>query len=297
MDLLNAMQSFRRVVERNSFNKAAAELGLSPAGIGKQVRWLEQRLNAVLLSRTTRTMSLTDTGHAYYQECCRLLDELDSLERATAADSVELSGRLRLNAPLSFSVAVLGPLLARFMAAYPQLKVELTLTDRVLDVVSEGFDLSLRVRTALPDSSLVARPLGKVEQLICAAPAYLAARGTPAIPAELAQHDCLAYRLAEMPGRWALRGPEGETLVTLPVRFSADNSLMLAQMLAAGAGIGTLPSFVARSLLDEGRLRTVLPGYSLAARTAYAVYPSNRHLPRKVRVLLDFLAEELPALL
>nr|WP_221208176.1 LysR family transcriptional regulator [Pseudoduganella violacea] len=291
------MQSFRRVVELSSFNQAAAELGLSPAGIGKQVRWLEQRLNAVLLSRTTRTMRLTDTGHAYYQECCRLLDELESLERATAADSVELSGRLRLNAPLSFSVAVLGPLLARFMAAYPQLKVELTLTDRLLDVVSEGFDLSLRVRTALPDSSLVARPLGKVEQLICAAPAYLAARGTPATPAELALHDCLAYRLAEMPGRWALRGPEGESLIALPVRFSADNSLMLAQMLAAGAGIGTLPSFVARPLLDEGRLHTVLPGYSLAARTAYAVYPSNRHLPRKVRVLLDFLAEELPTLL
>lgn len=297
MDLLNAMQSFRRVVERNSFNRAAAELGLSPAGIGKQVRWLEQRLNAVLLSRTTRTMSLTDTGHAYYQECCRLLDELDSLERATAADSVELSGRLRLNAPLSFSVAVLGPLLARFMAAYPQLKVELTLTDRLLDVVSEGFDLSLRVRTALPDSSLVARPLGKVEQLLCAAPAYLAAHGTPAGPAELAGHACLAYRLSEMPGRWTLRGAEGEVQVELPVRFSVDNSLMLAQMLAAGSGIGALPSFVARPLLDAGQLQTVLPGYRLAARTAYAVYPSNRHLPRKVRVLLDFLAEELPALL
>lgn len=297
MDKLAAMHAFRRVVERGSFSKAAEELGLSPAGIGKQVRWLEQGLNAALLLRTTRTMRLTDTGRAYFQECCRLLDELDELERSTSGERAAMKGRVRINAPMSLSLAVLSPLLARFMDQYPEIDIELTMADRLLDVVAEGFDLSLRVRTTLPDSSLIVRAAGKVEQWLCASPGYLHRHGAPRQPHDLLSHRALAFRLAEAPGLWRLEGEGGTLEIEPPVRMWLDNSLMLGQMLAAGQGIGSLPSFIARPMLAQGALERVLPGWHLQPRVAYIVYPGNRHLQTKVRALSDFLAAELPALL
>ncbi|NQD94317.1 LysR family transcriptional regulator, partial [Pseudomonas sp. CrR25] len=146
MDLFSTMRTFRRVVELDSFGKAAEDLGQSTAAVSKQVRQLEARLGTLLLLRTTRRMSLSETGRAYYAECCRLLDELEALERTTVEGSEDVSGNLRINAPLSFSHKVLSPLLAQFMARYPRLSVELTLDDRLLDVVAEGFDVSLRIR-------------------------------------------------------------------------------------------------------------------------------------------------------
>jgi DNA-binding transcriptional LysR family regulator len=185
--------------------------------------------------------------------------------------------------------------LAQFMARYPQLAVELTLDDHLLDVVAEGFDVSLRIRATLADSTLIARRLGEVEQIICAAPGYLAARGTPLSIEDLRQHDLLAYRLADHPGSWRLDGPEGAVNIELPARFSVDNSLMLSDMLLAGVGIGALPSFVARPALERGELIQVLPQHELARRSIYALYPSSRHLQQKVRVFVDFLAAALRA--
>ncbi|ERO64996.1 hypothetical protein P308_21210 [Pseudomonas piscis] len=179
MDVLMAMRTFRRVVERASFSLAAADLGQSTAAVSKQVRQLEERLGSLLILRTTRRMSLSEAGQSYFTECCHLLDELDALERATQAGSSEPGGRLRVNAPLSFGLKVLSPILVAFMQRYPQLQVDLTLNDQVLDVVGEGFDVSLRIRRQLEDSSLIARHLGQVEQVICAAPAYLQAQGAP----------------------------------------------------------------------------------------------------------------------
>jgi DNA-binding transcriptional LysR family regulator len=297
MDKLAAMVAFRRVVERGSFSKAAEELGLSPAGIGKQVRWLEQELHATLLLRTTRTMRLTDTGHAYFQECCRLLDELDELERCTSGAQAAMQGRVRINAPMSLSLTVLAPLLARFMDRYPDIDVELTMADRLLDVVAEGFDLSLRVRTTLPDSSLVVRAAARVDQWLCAAPAYLRRHGAPQKPSDLLAHCALAFRLAEAPGLWRLEGPDGVCEIEPRVRMWLDNSLMLGQMLATGQGVGSLPSFIARPLLAQGQLERVLPDWQLQPRVAYIVYPGKRHLQSKVRALSDFLAAELPAML
>jgi DNA-binding transcriptional LysR family regulator len=289
------MRVFRRVVERASFSKAAEDLRQSTAAISKQVRQLEERLGSLLLIRTTRRMSLSETGRAYFTECCRLLDELDALERSTATGGGEVAGRLRVNAPLSFGLKVLSPVLAQFMARYPQLAVELTLDDHLLDVVAEGFDVSLRIRATLADSTLIARRLGEVEQIICAAPGYLAARGTPLSIEDLRQHDLLAYRLADHPGSWRLDGPEGAVNIELPARFSVDNSLMLSDMLLAGVGIGALPSFVARPALERGELIQVLPQHELARRSIYALYPSSRHLQQKVRVFVDFLAAALRA--
>ncbi|NBV17312.1 LysR family transcriptional regulator [Janthinobacterium sp.] len=291
MDVLAHMRVFRAVVERDSFSKAALELNQSAAAISKQVRQLEERLGTLLLVRTTRRMSLSDGGRAYYLECCRLLDEIAALEVATRGCAGKVAGRLRVNAPLSFGLKVLSPLLPAFMARYPDVRPELTLDDRLRDVVGEGYDVSLRIRAALADSTLVARRLGDVEQMICAAPAYLARRGTPRQATDLHGHDCLAYRLADSPGVWQLDGPEGASSIVLPVRFSADNSLMLADMLVAGIGVGALPSFIAAPLLASGALARVLPSHAMARRGVYALTPDGRHVPQRVRAFCDFLAE------
>lgn len=295
MDVLAHMRVFRAVVERDSFSKAALELNQSAAAISKQVRQLEERLGTLLLVRTTRRMSLSDGGRAYYLECCRLLDEIAALEVATRGCAGKVAGRLRVNAPLSFGLKVLSPLLPVFMQRYPEIQLELTLDDRLRDVVGEGYDVSLRIRAALADSTLVARRLGDVEQMICAAPAYLARRGTPQRALDLHGHDCLAYRLADSPGIWQLDGPEGASNIVLPVRFSADSSLLLADMLVAGIGVGALPSFVAAPLLASGALARVLPSHAMARRGVYALTPDGRHVPQKVRAFCDFLAQELQA--
>jgi DNA-binding transcriptional LysR family regulator len=293
MDWLAHMRVFRRVVERKSFSKAALDLEQSTAAISKQVRQLEERLGSLLIIRTTRSMSLSETGRAYFAECCRLLDEFDALERTMTVRGGEPTGRLRVNAPLSFGLKVLSPILAQFIARYPKLMVELTLNDSLLDVVTEGFDVSLRIRASLADSALIARRLGDVQQIICAAPGYLKARGMPPHPDSLREHDLLVYRLADDPGSWHLDGPEGIINVELPARFAVDNSLMLSDMLQAGLGIGALPSFIAFPAIERGELVQVLAEYKMAARTIYALYPSSRHLQQKVTAFVDFLSEAL----
>ncbi|WP_198411894.1 LysR family transcriptional regulator [Microvirga flavescens] len=287
------MRSFRRVIERASFSRAAEDLGLSSAGLGKQIRWLEERLGAVLIQRTTRRMGLTETGRAYYEECCRLLDELDEVERSIATDARHVSGRLQVNAPLSFGLTVLSPILPDFMAQYPDLKIDLTLSDHLLDVVAAGFDISIRIRSELADSSLIARKLADVEQITCAAPAYLEKRGAPLTLDDLHRHDCLAYTLADNPGAWHVNGPKGEASIAIPARLSANNSIMLRDMIVAGMGIGALPSFIAKPEIDRGALMPVLADHTFPRRHVYAVYPTNRHLQNKVRVFLDFLARHL----
>lgn len=293
MDVLLAMRTFRRVIERGSFSKAAVDLNQSTAAVSKQVRQLEARLGSLLILRTTRRMSLSEAGEGYFRECCHLLDELDALEQSTQAHAREPAGCLRVNAPLSFGLKVLSPLLVKFMQRYPLLKVELTLDDHLLDMVSEGFDVSLRIRHQLLDSTLVARRLGAVEQIICAAPAYLHTHGTPSVAEELLHHSCLAYRLSEHPGSWHLEGPDGQTRLTLPVRLAVDNSLLLSDMLVAGLGVGALPSFIALPLLASGQLQRILPQHSMASRSIYALYASNRHLSQKIRLFVDFLLEQL----
>ncbi|AEF44641.1 transcriptional regulator, LysR family [Serratia sp. AS12] len=291
MDVLLAMRAFRRVVERNSFYKAAEDLAVTPAALSKQIKQLEARLATVLIARTTRTMSLTEAGQLYYQEACRLLGEFDALEQTVAASVQQVSGTLRINAPLSFGLMVLSPLLPQFMQRYPELQVELTLDDRVLDVVAAGFDISLRIRRHLPDSSLSARSLGEVQQRICAAPAYLAQYGTPKTVAQLQHHQCLAYSLAEKPGHWHFTLGEENLSVAVNPRLTANNSLMLRDMIGAGLGIGSLPSFVADPEIAAGRLVRLFPDFSSEAHQVFAVYPTRRHVQHKVRLFTDFIRE------
>lgn len=294
MDSFNLMRAFRRIVERGGLARAAEDLGMSAAGLSKQLRALETHLGVVLLHRTTRRMSLTDTGQAYYRECCRLLDELEALERGIAEQHAQVSGRLRVNAPLSFALSTLSPLLPRFMAQHPRLALDLVMEDRLVDTVGEGFDVSLRLRADLEDSSLVARRLASLQQVLCAAPAYLQQHPAPTTVEQLHHHPLLAYSLSDSPGSWPLHGPDGQVTVTLPTRLSANNSLLLRDLLVAGMGIGALPSFLAAPALANGDLQRVLPDHQYPPRIVYAVYPTQRHLQPKVRAFIDFLHEALP---
>ena len=208
MDSFNLMRAFRRIVERGGLARAAEDLGMSPAGLSKQLRTLETHLGVVLLQRTTRRMSLTETGHAYYRECCRLLDELDALERGIAEQRGEVAGRLRVNAPQSFALSTLSPLLPRFLQQHPQLSLDLVMEDRLLDAVGEGFDVSLRLRAELDDSRLVARRLASLQQVLCAAPSYLQQHPVPQAVDDLQAHSVLAYSLSDSPGSWPLLGPD-----------------------------------------------------------------------------------------
>ncbi|WP_370680559.1 LysR family transcriptional regulator [Comamonas sp. GB3 AK4-5] len=287
MDTLTPLRAFRRIVELGSIAKAADALDLSSAALSKQLRALEAQLGAVLIQRTTRRMSLTDTGQAYYAECCRLLDGFDALEQSVRAQSQQVAGRLRVNAPLSFALSTLAPLLARFMQRHPQLQIDLSMEDRLVDAVGQGFDVSIRLSAELADSSLIARRLASLSQMLCASPAYLQQRGRPSSVAALREHALLHYSLAQ-----ADDGLEAPT----EARASVNNSLMLRELLVAGLGIGALPSFLAQPAIAAGQLVALdFPGQSTPARHVYAVYPTQRHLLPKVRAFVDFLAEELPA--
>lgn len=291
MDTLTPLRAFRRIVELGSIAKAADALDLSSAALSKQLRALEAHLGAVLLQRTTRRMSLTDTGQAYYAECCRLLDEFDALEQSVRAQSQQVAGRLRVNAPLSFALSTLSPLLARFMQRHPQLQIDLSMEDRLVDAVGQGFDVSIRLSAELADSSLIARRLASLSQMLCAAPSYLQTHGRPASAAGLRGHALLNYSLAHAP-REAGESPQAPS----EARANVNNSLMLRDLLVAGLGIGALPSFLARPAIAAGQLVALdLADQAAQARHVYAVYPTQRHLLPKVRAFVDFLAEELPA--
>ena len=192
MDTLEAMRVFVAVVERNGFSAAAQALDLSTAGVTRQVAALEKRLSTRLLHRTTRRVSPTSTGAAYYAQCVRLLAEFDALEASIGAQALEPSGTLRINAPVSWGIARLGPLLAGYRARYPQVELDLALSDRLVDMVEEGYDVAIRI-TREPGPALIARRLGEARISLCAAPAYLAARGMPQTPQDLQAHDCLGY--------------------------------------------------------------------------------------------------------
>lgn len=293
MDRLDVMRAYCRIVERMSITRAADDLGLSPALVSKHLKLLEESLGCVLLTRTTRSMSLTEHGRLYYEECRRLLGEIEALDSAMRDKIATPKGRLRVNAPLSFSLVVLAPLMPRFMQAFPDIEIVLDLDDRVLNVVEEGYDVSIRIRAALPDSALVVRPLGAVRQHICAAPSYLAAHGEPERPADLALHAVIGYGLADTAMNWSFESDAGPQTVTPQPRMTVGNSLFLRDILVQGAGIGSLPSFIAEPCFAAQSLRPLLPDFRLPTRRIYAITPTRRGIDAKARVFLDFLQQNL----
>ena len=288
MDKLTSIRAFTRVVQHGSFAAAARELRLSRSAVSKYVIELEQELGSQLLVRTTRSAGPTENGHAYYERCIAILADLEEADLAVTQLQSEPRGLLRVNAPMSFGTLHLGRAVADFMERYPELQIQLVLSDQQIDPVQEGFDVTLRIAD-LPSSSLIARKIAPALRVVCAAPTYLAQHGTPQHPDELRDHACLTYGYLATGVQWKLTGPDGDHWINVPWTLCADNAEVLRDAAVQGRGIALLPTFIAGADLQNGRLRTILTDYKAPEIALYAVYPQTRHLSVKVRVFVDFL--------
>jgi DNA-binding transcriptional LysR family regulator len=287
---LAGMGVFARVVEARSFSAAARALGLSKSAVSKEIARLEDHLGVRLLNRTTRRLALTEAGALFYERCARVLREAAEAERAVQDLGTEPRGLLRLNAPMSFGHLHLAPAVADFLARHPAVRIEMTLEDRVIDVVGEGFDIVVRIAD-LPPSSLVARRIAINRRVVCAAPAYLAVHGTPELPQDLARHNCLNYTYLASGDVWRFRGTGGPVAVRVSGSFSANNGDVLRQAAVAGLGIILMPTFLIGPELQSGALLPILNDYRESDTSIYALYPPTRHVSPKVRAFIDFLVE------
>lgn len=284
-DLLD-MLAFVRVAETGSFARASARMGLSKSIVSRRVARLEQSLGATLLTRTAAGAQRTATGEAYYIRAANILADLEAAREAVAAAASALAGPIRITAPLSFGTGHLGPALADFAAAHPGIEFDIHLDDRAVDLVGDGYDLGVRIGN-LPDSSLVARRIAPVRRVLLASPAYLAARGTPAHPRDIAAHDVLVYANND---RWRFRvGTRWEQVRGTP-RMRANNGDMLRLAAAGGLGLVVLPTFIAAPAIADGSLHLVLPDYALEEAGLYALMPPGRAATARVRALVDHLA-------
>jgi DNA-binding transcriptional LysR family regulator len=291
MSLFDDMTTFVRAVEAGSFSGAARRLGLAKSIVSRRIAALETRLGARLFNRNTRRLSLTEVGVAYADRARQILDDIAEADEIAGRLQGALSGRLSVAAPMSFGLRHLSGAIAAFLSVHPGLEIDLDLNDRTVDLVSEGRDLAIRFGD-LPDSSLIARRLGPSRQVICASPAYLAARGTPQTPAALADHDCLIYSNRPPSELWRFRvGDAWQAPPLGPRRLSANNGESLLDAAIAGLGLTVLPTFIAGDAVAAGDLLVVLGDYALASTSIYAVWPPNRRLSAKVRAFVDFLVE------
>jgi DNA-binding transcriptional LysR family regulator len=292
MDQLSALKAFCRVVEAGGFTAAAAALNVSHTVMSKQVRQLETLLSVQLLNRTTRKLALTEAGLAYYESARRILDELQEADLAVTRHHAAPRGTLRLNAPMAFGTLDVARWLPRFLAHYPELKVDLVCNDRYVDLIDEGFDVALRLARDLPDSTLRAKKLAAVATVLAASPGYLRQHGAPATPHDLARHNCLLYTLMPKPDEWVFSAADGTRIaVAVNGSLQANTGMALRHAALAGTGIVNTASFIVQEDLARGDLVPLLPGYTLRARELYAVYPHNRHLSPKVRAFIDFAGE------
>jgi DNA-binding transcriptional LysR family regulator len=291
--------AFVRVADARSFTIAAEQLGLSRSAVGKCVTRLEDQLGVRLLHRTTRSVTPTDEGEVFYDRCVRILAELEDAELAMASRSEQPRGRLRLDLPVSFGRIHVLPLLHRFMETWPELVVNVTFTDRYVDLIDEGVDLAIRIGGE-EDSRLKGRTLAQHRLITCATPDYLAAHGTPGTPDDLTGHSCLAFTHAGRPTPWRFRTGARDIdrtaldrfeAVAVHGRFCASNAEALRDAALAGYGIAQLATFLVWEDLRAGRLRPVLEPFATSGPPIRAVYPSGRYLSPKVRRFIDAIAE------
>lgn len=290
MDTIEGMRVFVAVAAERSFTAGAARAGISPKLASKYVGQLEARLGAQLLNRTTRSVTLTDTGAAYYERCLTLLADFDEVEAVIHESHGDPKGRIRMTAPTSFGEADLTQALVPFLNAHSKIKVELNLTDRHVSLVEEGFDLGIRI-SSLDDSSLIARKLAPMRVAVCASPEYLAQAGTPDHPNALATHRCIVDTNFRNAPHWPFLIEGERTSVKVDGPFFANTPRATCEMVAAGVGIGMVPLYVAGPFIREGRIVTLMDSYTAFDFGVYAIYPPNRHLTPRVRALVDHLAD------
>jgi DNA-binding transcriptional LysR family regulator len=292
MDLLQAMKTYTAVVEAGSFVGAMEAAGLSKPAVSRHVGELEEHLGTRLLQRTTRRLSMTSEGQAYYLRCKEILSAVQEAEAEVGASTLEAQGPLRIGAPQTFGALHLAGLWGRFAAENPQVTLDIVLSDRTVDLVEEGYDLVVRI-ARLTESSLVTRPLARTRMVLCASPAYLAAHGTPADPKELAGHDVISYSYWASGNTWNFQGAAGEVSVRTRSRIHANNGDTCRAAALADQGIILQPDFLIYEDLRAGSLLELMPDFRAAELGIFAVYPTRKQLPLKVRRLVDFLVTAL----
>lgn len=292
MDRLQSMAVFLRVAELGSFSGAAEQLRLSKSAVSKHVTALEERLGVRLINRTTRRLALTEVGQTYRDYCARIVQEVEEAERAASRQGVEPRGRLKVNAPMTFGFLRLAPLLPGFLARHPAVTVELTLNDRFVDLIEEGYDVAVRIGE-LADSSLTARRLATARFVCAAAGTYLARAGRPERPEDLARHNCLVYTGRRPPDEWRFARDGGTVAVKVAGNLQANNGDALRAAAAGGLGVVYQPDFILAADLEDGRLERLLPDWTTPELPVHAVFPPQRHAFARLRVFLDFLAERL----
>ena len=289
MDRFENMNTFIKVVEAGSITGAADRLGVAKSAVSRRLKELEEYLGVELFHRTTRRMNLTDTGRSFYHQASRILEDVLEAELAASQVHAELQGSLKVALPLSFGLMHLGPAINEFLRAHPRIEFDLDFNDREVDLITEGFDLAIRI-ARLPDSSLIARRLASIQSVMCASPAYLQQMGTPRTAEDLINHHCLVYSLIPGYENWHLNDPNGKQVkVRIRPYLKATNGEFLRDAAVDGQGIVLMPAFIVYREIERGALVTLLGNYEHPQMDAYAIYPQTRHLSQRVRAFVDFL--------
>ncbi len=288
MDKFKEMQAFVAVAELGSFVKAADHLATSKAAASRYIAQLEQRLGVRLMNRTTRRLSITDDGHAFLAHCKETLAAIDEAEEALRNKRNNPTGLIRINAPQTFGVLHLAPLWGRFMALYPNVQLDVNLSDRVVDLVDEGFDMAVRVAT-LPSSTLVSRKLSSTSLVVCASPTYLQGKAKVQHPDDLKRHSIISYSYLATGDEWVFQGPDGEVRIKTKPKFHTNNGDTCRSAALAHQGIVLQPTFLVGQDIQQGRLVELLPTFKLMELGVYAVYPSRKLVSPRIRALIDFL--------
>ncbi|MBD2464480.1 LysR family transcriptional regulator [Oscillatoria sp. FACHB-1407] len=289
MDKFECIRAFTQVVTAGGFAAAARQMGLSRSAVNKLVINLENDLGVQLLHRSTRQVSPTETGLAFYERCVAILADLAEAEQAVSQLHEEPKGRLRINAPMSFGTMHLASAVADFLLQYPDLQVQLTLDDRFVDPIEEGFDVTVRIAEPPETASLIAQKLVSAPRVVCASPTYLQQRGNLTHPSDLRYHSCLHYGHLAVENHWLLVGADGEHTVTIRGAMCSNNGEVLRDAAIQGLGIALLPTFIIGRALQQEQLTVVLPDYHPTELSIYILYPVNRHLSTKIRLFVDFL--------
>ncbi len=289
MDRIESLRAFTAVVDAGGFASAARTLGVSRSVVNKAVIALEGALGTQLLRRSTRQVTATEAGQAFYARSLRVLSEFDDAVASVGAWQARPAGRLRVNAPMSFGTLHLADAVARYMAEWPEVQVELVLNDRFVDPIEEGFDVTLRIGAEQVFTSLVVRQIATIALVLCASPAYLQAHGAPVHPEELKHHRCLHYGWRESGSQWRLKGPTGERSYAVGCVMWSNNGEALMNAAVQHAGIALLPTFIVGAALRQGRLLPLLTEWAAPSIRLSALYPRHRHASPKVRSFVDWL--------
>ncbi len=290
MDRLTSMSIFVKAVDLGSFSAAADALQMSSQLVGKHIQTLERNMGVRLLNRTTRRQSLTDIGKSFYERARIILAEVEAADSLVAETRSVPRGRLKINAPVTVAIHALMPRLHEYLNAYPEVSVDLTMANRFVDMIEEGYDAVFRVGT-LSDSGLIARPLAPYRLVVCAAPSYLASHDPIRTPMDLQRHECLGFSHTELRTHWTFDGPEGRVSVPISGRLMVDNGEALLPAAVAGLGVMLQPEELARAELESGRLVVVLAEYSIPTRPMHILYAPDRRLTPKLRSFIDFAVE------